>query len=334
MQNRLNLLVRLAKGKGASDIHIVQNENGRLQVFLRIQGRLIPLAQDIFPPSFLEYLRYASGMDLCRPHEPQSGRISVQEEEDQKALCQELRCSFLESAQTASCTLRLLHQARSFSLEQLTRDQSAVFLLKKLCSLEHGLIAACGPTGSGKTTTMHALLARILQQGGRKIVTLEDPVEIRQEGLIQLAVQSQGRLSYEKGIEELMRHDPDVIFLGECRSEYCAAMAVRAALTGHLVFTTLHAGSGVEAMRRLLDLGVRLIDLQVVLQGLIICRLDHTDGQTQSLYTLWQESELESLLHKGANPHPTHVPEPLQSPNRMRRQIQGPRKPGKESKPA
>lgn len=331
MQNRLNLLVRLAKDKGASDIHIVQNENGRLQVFLRIQGRLIPLPQDIFPPSFLEFLRYTSGMDLCRPHEPQSGRISVQEDEEEKGSCQDLRCSFLESARTASCTLRLLHQARSFPIEQLTRDQSAIRLLKKLCNPEHGLIAACGPTGSGKTTTMHSLLARILEQGGRKIVTLEDPVEIRQEGLIQLAVQSQGRLSYEKGIEELMRHDPDVIFLGECRSEYCAAMAVRAALTGHLVFTTLHAGSGAEAMRRLLDLGVRLIDLQVVLKGLILCRLDHTDGHTQSLYTLWLESELEALLQKGKNLHPTHTPKALPQPqNRMNRLTQDSYPSGKE----
>lgn len=294
MKNRLRMLVQLALSKQASDIHLVEKTDGFF-LSLRKDGNLISLQQDLISASMIDYLRFISGMDLCRPHEPQSGKISLSIHGQPL----ELRCSFLENGPLRTCTLRLLHNTRLLHLQDLTSQPGAVLLLEEICSFDQGLVICCGPTGAGKTTTIHAMLQQILKSGGRKIVTLEDPVEISQPGLLQLNA-GNGSLSYERGIEELMRHDPDVIFLGECRSEYCAAMAVRAALTGHLVFTTLHAGNGEECLHRLLDLKVKLSDLQVVSRAFLCQKLVCSDthgGRRKSHYEIWKGQDLIRLLH-------------------------------------
>lgn len=291
MKNRLRLLIEYALEQQASDIHMTVRDQ-TFTLFIRILGELRPVRQDLISEKMLEYLRFASGMDLCRPHEPQSGKLSVELEGGTV----EIRCSFLESKGLKTCTLRLLHNARFLPLHQLTHQNQAIDLLEKLTDLEHGLVLCCGPTGAGKTTTIHALLQMILAKGNRKIVTLEDPVEITQDGLLQLSVQNESTLSYERGIEELMRHDPDVIFLGECRSEYCASMAIRAALTGHLVFTTIHAANGPECLHRLLDLHVNLKDLQAVCKAITAQKLITQENKRSSIYEIWCHQPLEDLL--------------------------------------
>jgi type II secretory ATPase GspE/PulE/Tfp pilus assembly ATPase PilB-like protein len=189
-------------------------------------------------------------------------------------------------------------------MEMCTASKTAREYFRKLTSLEHGLIISCGPTGSGKTTTIHALLSMIVQNGKRKIVSLEDPVEIHSPHFLQIPVTA--ALSYEAGIEQLMRHDPDVIFIGECRSSYTARMAVRAALTGCLVFTTLHAGSGKECLHRLVELGAARDDLACVLKGVFSQRLIVSQSETgkECIYELWDENTLENLFENesGANP--------------------------------
>lgn len=293
MKEQLNILMEHALANQATDIHFTLQEES-LQVFLRAENEYVPVIQNIFDGRLMEYLRYLSGMDLTRIWLPQSGQFDY-EAEDRVLSC---RFSWLSSPGVSSGVIRILRSAGTLELEDLSQDEEALEFLKQITRLDCGLIISAGPTGSGKSTTIHAMLRYLAAHQNRKIVTLEDPVEVEEEHLIQLEVSEEKGLSYENGIASLLRHDPDCIFIGECRSAYTAKMCIRAALTGHLVFTTLHAGSVLQVIGRLEELGIPESDLSMVLKVVFAQRLlpQQTGKGKECVYETADQSRIKELL--------------------------------------
>lgn len=293
MKEQLNILMEHALEKRATDIHFTLQDN-ELQVFLRADSEYVPVIQNIFDTRLMEYLRYLSSMDLTRLWLPQSGQF------DFLTAGRMLSCRFswLSSPGVSSGVIRILGSSGLLELEDLSQDEKALEFLKQITRLENGLVISAGPTGSGKSTTIHAVLRHLARTQNRKIVTLEDPVELEEEHLLQLEVSEEKGLSYENGIASLLRHDPDCIFIGECRSAYTAKMCIRAALTGHLVFTTLHAGSVLQTIGRLEELGVSQSDLSMVLKAVFAQRLiPHETGKgKECVYETADQSRIKELL--------------------------------------
>lgn len=302
MEQLLGLLLDYAFEKKASDIHIShQSHQEELEILFRTDEGFLALKQDIFDLRVFEVLKFISGMDLCAPHKPQSGSFRIHSDK-REYTC---RFAYLSNHDLQTGVIRLLNAARDLKIEELSSNSKAIAYLQQMTMQEHGLIISAGPTGSGKTTTLHAILHDMALRKDRKIVSLEDPIEIRDSNYIQMEINEAQGFTYEKGIEELMRHDPDVIFIGECRSAFSAKMAVRAALTGHLVFTTLHSGTVEEAIRRMLEFRVDPKDLSTILQAVFAQRLykskkgHEKDLGKECVYERWKREDIENYFKSG-----------------------------------
>lgn len=292
MEELLEALIQLALSKKASDIHFVL-EKDSLRIQFRTKKGMEKVCQDIWKPSFFEYLKFHAQFDLTNPFLPQSGQFEFQE-----LFC---RFSVIMNKEIQTGVLRLLNQVPDLSIEQLTQNEEQVTMLRKICLIRQGLVITCGPTNSGKTTTMHAILHEIAGKRRYKVVSLEDPIEIEDSSYLQLQINEQQGFTYERGIEELLRHDPDVIFIGETRNAYTAHMVIRAALTGHLVFTTLHAKNSLESLQRLFDFGLQPFDLKNTLSLVMSQRL-YSDGKggKQCIYEIATQKEIAYMLeHQG-----------------------------------
>ena len=292
MEDQLNLLLQFAIEKQATDIHFVLSSS-HLQVAFRTSHGLEKLVQDVWQPPLLEYLKFISCMDLSNPYSPQSGQFTwcINHREIP------FRFSIIVNHGMQTGVLRFLYGQHHIQFGSLSYLDHQNVIFKNITNSRQGLIISSGPTGSGKTTTMHAILHEIALKGKYKVVTLEDPIEIEDPLYIQLQLNPQAGFTYDVGIEELLRHDPDVIFIGETRNAYTAKMLVRAALTGHLVFTTIHAKNGIETITRLLDLGVSKFDLEHTLSLIIAQRLYQTDKEEkQCIYEMVSKQEIEHIL--------------------------------------
>lgn len=313
MEDLLIFLLDYACRKKATDIHLDLEEGESLQIQLRTENGFLSLTQDIFDQHFLEYLKFVSGMDLCALHHPQSGSFVLQGLKSEHSC----RFAFMTNSKHSTGVIRLLNASRDLKIPDLSADEKTRNFLNSLTRAEHGLIISAGPTGSGKTTTLHAILHEMASRKDRKIVSLEDPVEISDPLYLQMEINETQGFTYEKGIEELMRHDPDVILIGECRSAYTAHMAVRAALTGHLVFTTLHSGTAAEAVRRMIEFGCDPTDLRTILHAVFAQRLypakqsSHIpenqkenvyETEKECIYEKWQRKDIERYFESGNHP--------------------------------
>lgn len=267
-QENLHQLLEYASMRKATDIHLTLIHD-HLEIQFRIREQIVPLIQDLWDQSIFEYLKYIAGMDLTNPFIPQSGQFAWKLEG--KTIF--YRFSILRNQDLQTGVIRILNTHINMTIDELTTKQAHRDFLKQLIYARKGLVIACGPTNSGKTTTLHAILHAISKNSGHKVVSLEDPIEIEDPLYLQLQINEEIGFSYEKGIEELLRHDPDVLLIGETRNSYTAKMVVRAALTGSLAFTTLHASNTLEALERLYDLGITKYELKNTLTVLIGQRL-------------------------------------------------------------
>jgi general secretion pathway protein E len=266
----VNAVFNEAVAKRASDIHIEPFEN-YFTVRLRVDGilgnaRNAPRSQYDAISSRIKLL---SQMDIAERRLPQDGRQSIRvggREVD-------LRVSTLPTTWGESLVLRLLGKSRSLpELSALGVEADHCHTLDNLIACPNGVILVTGPTGSGKTTTIYRLLSQ-LNDGVRKIVTVEDPVEFDLPGVMQVHVRADIGLSFAAGLRSILRQDPDVIMVGEIRDSETARIAVQAALTGHLVISSVHTNSALAAVSRLLDLGVEDYLLADVLRGVVGQRL-------------------------------------------------------------
>ena len=266
----VNGLFSEALARRASDVHLEPFED-RFVVRLRIDGLLTtartgPRAEF---DAVCSRIKLLSGMDIGERRLPQYGRQSI------RAAGQDLdlRVSTLPSAWGESLVLRLLGKSsRLPQLAELGLDEAQAADLMTLVAKPNGVVLVTGPTGSGKTTTIYRLLAH-LNDGVRKIVTVEDPVEFDLPGVVQVRARADIGLSFAAGLRAILRQDPDVIMVGEIRDPETARIAVQAALTGHLVISTVHTNTGLGAVTRLVDLGVEAFLLADVLRGLVGQRL-------------------------------------------------------------
>lgn len=293
MNDLLVNLIRMALLHKTSDIHFVL-ATSKLEIKLKTIDGIEKVHQDIWTCELFEYLKFISGFDLVNPFKPQSGRFSI--EVDNKTLFCRFSVIFNNLIQTG--VLRILQTNPSMKIQDLTQNTRHIEFLESLTNCRQGLVISSGPTSSGKTTTLHALLHEIALKQKYNVVSLEDPIEIEDDLYLQLQINESLGFTYEKGIEELLRHDPDVILIGECRNAYTAKMVVRAALTGHLVFTTIHAKNGLETIQRLLDFGLTTFDLKNTLTAVISQRLykSSDDERKECVYEILSQNELEYAL--------------------------------------
>jgi len=255
---------------GASDIHIEPQEN-RLQMRFRIDGQLQPQAEaDLRIASAMALrLKLMSGLDISEKRHPQDGRFNVLVQNQPV----DVRISTMPTAYGESVVMRLLNRHSGLvGLESLGMPKGMLERFNVIFNRVSGMVLVTGPTGSGKTTTLYAAL-NALNTPARKIITVEDPVEYRVRGLNQVQVNEKIDLTFAEVLRSVLRQDPNVILIGEMRDTETAQIGLRAALTGHMVFSTLHVRDALSAPVRLLDMQVPRYMLATSLQAVIAQRL-------------------------------------------------------------
>ena len=251
----VNQLLADAINNGATDIHIEPYE-GDLKVRCRIDGVLhdagMPGTIRYFREGITSRIKIISGLDIAEKRLPQDGRAQV----DVSGHKFDLRISILPTRHGEAINIRILPQSALISdLSSLGMAPKEVAMLTKLIRKPHGIILVTGPTGSGKTTTLYTCMS-ILKTTDTKILTIEDPVEYDMPGIVQMQVHSEIGFTFAWALRSMLRHDPDIMLVGEIRDLETAETAIRTALTGHLVFSTLHTNDAASAVTRLLDMGI------------------------------------------------------------------------------
>ena len=263
-------LLRRAVLSGASDLHVEPHENG-LRVRMRIDGFLQTVLDraDVPVRRIVSRLKVMAGLDIAETRLPQDGRISLRL--GGRAI--DTRVSSLPGSYGERIVLRILDRSTGLMpLDDLGLDATHIAVLERLSRLPNGIILATGPTGSGKTTTLYSLL-KLANRDERNIVTVEDPVEYDLPGISQSQINAEIGMTFAAGLRATLRQDPDVILVGEIRDSETATVAAQAALTGHLVFSSLHANGSVGSVVRLRDLGVDDFLIAATLRGVIAQRL-------------------------------------------------------------
>ncbi|MGE7879596.1 competence type IV pilus ATPase ComGA [Peribacillus muralis] len=240
----------------ASDIHIFFRKEGPFIQF-RIDNKLVPQETISFfeAERLIAHLKFLAAMDIGEKRRPQSGAITMNLADQVVGL----RLSTLPTAYLESLVIRLIPQQNILPLEQLSLFPKTAQKLIALLKHSHGMLILTGPTGSGKTTTLYSLLHHAHVMLTRNIITLEDPIENVSEKVLQVQINEKAGITYSVGLKAVLRHDPDVIIVGEIRDAETAKIAVRAALTGHLILTTMHTRDAQGAISRLLEFGVSLL---------------------------------------------------------------------------
>lgn len=249
----VNFLVGEAVRAGASDIHLEATRTG-LTVRFRLDGILLaaPAAPNGLETAILSRLKLMADLDIAERRRPQDGRIRVRLADREL----DVRVSTVPTLHGESVVLRVLDRGgRPVGLDTLGMPESMLEQIKSLAKKPHGMVLVTGPTGSGKTTTLYAAL-RLRDAGAEKIITIEDPIEYQLPAITQVPVHSQAGVTFAAALRSILRQDPDVIMVGEMRDSETASLAVQAAMTGHLVFSTLHTNDALGAIPRLIDLGV------------------------------------------------------------------------------
>lgn len=252
-------LLNAAIKKNASDIHFYPSENN-IDVYFRVQGKrkhYRTLTRAHFK-ILLTYFKFTSGMDIGEIRKPQNGTITHIYEKLHYAL----RLSTLPVYREESLAIRILPQDEAYKLDELFLFPFQLARLKKWTTKTSGLILVTGPTGSGKTTTLYALLQEAIRMKSIQAISLEDPIEKEMNNMLQVQINKKAGITYQTGLKAALRHDPDILMVGEIRDQHVAAFALEASLTGHLVLSTLHAENAVGTIYRLLDMGISPIDLE------------------------------------------------------------------------
>jgi len=239
----------------ASDIHVEPFEH-ELRIRYRIDGLLqeIPVPAQIkrFQPAIVSRIKILSNLNIAEKRVPQDGRIKIRVKSSEV----DIRVSVIPMLHGEAVVLRLLRQeAGVIGLEGLGMAERERQLFSRVLEMPHGIALVTGPTGSGKTTTLYSALHQINDEV-RKIITIEDPVEYQLKGINQIQVAEKAGLTFARGLRAILRHDPDVVLIGEIRDQETAQIAVQASLTGHMVFSTLHTNDAPGALTRLVDMGV------------------------------------------------------------------------------
>ncbi|NOX57697.1 MAG: type II/IV secretion system protein [Planctomycetes bacterium] len=270
MSEQLDSMIDEAVDRRASDIHI-ESEEDRLRVRYRIDGRMIEARA--YPTeaasALVSRIKVLANLDITEHRKPLDGRFAHKSFEQTI----DIRTAIIPTVNGERVTMRLLAMDRSaVNLEQLGMELETRQAFERLIRRPHGIVLITGPTGSGKSTTLYAALAQI-NSIDRHIITIEDPVEYHMPGINQVQVDSEYGVTFAAALRSIVRHDPDVIMVGEIRDEETAHLALEASLTGHLVFATLHTNSAVGALTRLLDMNCEPYLVSSAIIGVMAQRL-------------------------------------------------------------
>jgi type IV pilus assembly protein PilB len=260
----------------ASDIH-VETREGEVIIKYRIDGVLYQAMEPIdkrHHQTIISRLKVMSELDIAEKRIPQDGRFKLR----LKGRTIDFRVSIMPSVHGEDCVIRILDKEsmnkefKNLRLDILGLDEETLRKLRKFIREPYGMVLVTGPTGSGKTTTLYACLSEI-QSSEDKIITIEDPVEYQLKGITQIPVNEKKGLTFARGLRSILRHDPDKIMVGEIRDEETAQIAIQSALTGHLVFTTVHANNVVDVLGRFLNMNVDLYNFVSALNCVLAQRL-------------------------------------------------------------
>ncbi|MBG9980972.1 Flp pilus assembly complex ATPase component TadA [Facklamia sp. DSM 111018] len=319
IENDAHKLIQKAILYQVSDIHIMPAST-HYRIYFRINGQLIPQKQvDLnLGKRLISYFKYLANMDVGEKRKPQSGACDFLFDEEMAPI--ELRLSTISDVHILeSLVIRIIFS----HFHQASRIQcyfpQVLELLRQFIRRKSGLILISGPVGSGKTTTIYQLLSERMDQEALQVITMEDPVEIKEERFLQTQVNYKAGITYDLLIKSALRHHPDVLFIGEIRDEETARMTVRGALTGHLMIATIHATNCLGVIGRLEELDVTPQQIEqtliaVISQRLIprhcpFCRSDnllsclHFEDQHKraAIFEILYDSDLKSLLSKQSN---------------------------------
>lgn len=256
----------------ASDIHLEPFED-ELRIRYRIDGVLqeIPVPAQVkrFQPAIVSRVKILSHLNIAEKRLPQDGRIKIRLESNEV----DIRVSVIPMLHGEAVVMRLLRQNATLrGMKELGLNSRELECFRRVLQLPHGIVLVTGPTGSGKTSTLYTALNEI-NDSVRKIITIEDPVEYQLRGVNQIQISEKAGLTFARGLRSILRHDPDVILIGEIRDQETAQIAVQASLTGHLVFSTLHTNDAPGAVTRLMDMGVEAYLVASSLEAVLAQRL-------------------------------------------------------------
>jgi general secretion pathway protein E/type IV pilus assembly protein PilB len=256
----------------ASDIHLEPFED-EFRIRYRIDGVLqdVPVPPQLkqFQPAIVSRVKILSHLNIAEKRLPQDGRIKIRIEDSEV----DIRVSVIPMLHGEAVVMRLLRQnSKLRGLPDIGMDKREQDCFRRVLQMPHGIILVTGPTGSGKTSTLYTALNEI-NDSVRKIITIEDPVEYQLKGVNQIQVSEKAGLTFARGLRSILRHDPDVVLIGEIRDQETAQIAVQASLTGHLVFSTLHTNDAPGAVTRLVDMGVEPYLVASSLEAVLAQRL-------------------------------------------------------------
>jgi general secretion pathway protein E/type IV pilus assembly protein PilB len=268
----VNQVLKDAIDLRASDIHLEPFED-EFRIRYRIDGVLqdipVPVQLKRFQPAIGARIKILSHLNIAEKRLPQDGRIKVRID----AAEVDIRVSIIPMLHGEAVVMRLLRQNKSLlGASELGMNARDFGCLQRVLQLPHGIVLVTGPTGSGKTSTLYTALHEI-NDAERKIITIEDPIEYQLKGVNQIQVNEKSGLTFARGLRSILRHDPDVILIGEIRDQETAQIAVQASLTGHLVFSTLHTNDAAGAITRLVDMGVEPYLVASSLEAVLAQRL-------------------------------------------------------------
>ncbi|MCR4337274.1 MAG: GspE/PulE family protein [Candidatus Omnitrophica bacterium] len=272
--NLINQVLLEGHRRGATDVHLEPFERD-FRIRYRVDGMLedVRLPQNIgrFREAMISRIKIMSNLNIAEKRLPQDGRCKVKAKEVEL----DLRISCLPSSNGESVVIRILNSQKLFRIAELGFSAEHLLQFQQMLSRPHGILFVTGPTGSGKTTTLYAGLSS-LNREARKIITIEDPIEYQIPGIVQVAVNPSIGLNFAKGLRSILRHDPDVMMVGEVRDGETAQVAIQSALTGHLVLSTVHTNDAASGIARLVDMGIEPYLIVSSVQCFIAQRLVRT----------------------------------------------------------
>ena len=285
----VNEIIETGINERASDIHISFDETDGMEIKYRIDGILresgklyMKIDRKILSKNIIEIIsriKILSNMNVAEKRKPQDGSFSFLLKKKYN-----IRAAYVPTVEGESIVLRILENyLENTELETLGFSEKSIGMLEKVLERKFGLILVSGPTGSGKSTTLLSIID-ILNDGKRKIITVEDPVETKVKGLVQIQVNEEIGVTFSEVLKSTLRNDPDIIVVSEIRDEITAEIAVRAALTGHLVISTIHTNDAVSTIIRLTDMGIPkylILDslIGVIAQRLVGKKCDYCSGE-------------------------------------------------------
>ena len=295
MEERLVALLRLALKYNATDIHFMMRYQ-EVSIEMRIDGLCRKVKGRFEDYKLLRYLQYLANLDVGNIMTPQTGQFEMEVDGDLLSL----RFAVINKVNYTNGVLRILNSKIRVSADSLSSISYQNQYFKALLSRSCGLILFSGPTGSGKTTTLYSLLKCVRN---KKIYSIEDPIEVYHDNLIQLSVNEARGFDYAEGIKQILRHDPDIIMIGEIRDEKAAKMAVVAANTGHLVLSTIHTSRASGCISRMSELGVNEDHLYENLLCVSNQRMliNAKTREKVVLYEIMDSKEIEYFRNNGRN---------------------------------